>query len=267
MIRRFSHSARSTDGFTLIELLVVIAIVSLLVSILIPSLLKAKDLAKKAVCSVNIRNVMVAFVLCANENDDRFTLGDGFNPGTFNFDCNLRLRWENKTDPVDQGRNYGYWPLLGARHEGLRITACDGPLQPQSLFCPSDALYTCAPDRPENGFPWENAWAVGHVSYGYRGIKDFPNEYRFRYFNFGGPNTLSDPRQGMAMDHFADSPPGVPGPHDLSYNVGFGDSSVESVDDHDGDIYGEGMVWHFKDGWDIVDERTGCSTGWVPPED
>ena len=42
---------RETPGFTLIELLVVIAIISLLVSILIPSLKRAKELTRRVICS------------------------------------------------------------------------------------------------------------------------------------------------------------------------------------------------------------------------
>ena len=59
---------RKGHAFTLIELLVVIAIISLLVSILLPSLNMAKELARRAVCATNLRHLGVTYHLYAEEN-------------------------------------------------------------------------------------------------------------------------------------------------------------------------------------------------------
>lgn len=53
-------NVRKPGGFTLIELLVVIAIISLLVSILLPSLSRAKLLAQSVVCLNNLRTYGMA---------------------------------------------------------------------------------------------------------------------------------------------------------------------------------------------------------------
>ncbi len=58
---------RKSRAFTLIELLVVIAIIALLVSILLPSLTKAKDLAKAAMCGVQTKNMALSFLIYREE--------------------------------------------------------------------------------------------------------------------------------------------------------------------------------------------------------
>ena len=78
-------------GFTLIELLVVIAIISLLVSILLPSLNRAKRLARSISCLSNLRSVGLALSLYTAENDEILLPG------------------------YDQTVNHGQWPVLFTR--------------------------------------------------------------------------------------------------------------------------------------------------------
>ena len=64
---------RRKSGFTLIELLVVIAIIALLVSILLPSLNRARDMAKKTTCLVSLKQVGMGHQYYAEENRDVLT--------------------------------------------------------------------------------------------------------------------------------------------------------------------------------------------------
>jgi prepilin-type N-terminal cleavage/methylation domain-containing protein/prepilin-type processing-associated H-X9-DG protein len=64
-------------GFTLIELLVVIAIIALLVSILLPSLNRARELAKRAVCAANLNGIGKGMVIYQAENRDAFPMISG----------------------------------------------------------------------------------------------------------------------------------------------------------------------------------------------
>ena len=56
--------------FTIIELLVVIAIISILISILMPSIRKAREKTKSAVCKSNLKQISVGAMLWTDENDE-----------------------------------------------------------------------------------------------------------------------------------------------------------------------------------------------------
>ena len=64
-----SHPPKSrgtAKGFTLVELLVVIGIIALLISILLPSLKKARDQSRTVACQSNLRQIAQGFLLYAN---------------------------------------------------------------------------------------------------------------------------------------------------------------------------------------------------------
>jgi prepilin-type N-terminal cleavage/methylation domain-containing protein/prepilin-type processing-associated H-X9-DG protein len=60
---------RTRKGFTLIELLVVIAIIALLMGILMPALMRAKEHGKRTVCCNNVRTLGMANTVYADECD------------------------------------------------------------------------------------------------------------------------------------------------------------------------------------------------------
>jgi prepilin-type processing-associated H-X9-DG protein/prepilin-type N-terminal cleavage/methylation domain-containing protein len=90
---------RRQDAFTLIELLVVIAIIAMLMAILMPALSRAREMAKRSVCSNNLKGLTLAWMMYAQENDDKV----------------VRTRAnQDKSDP-DQG--WVGWQLLGESEE------------------------------------------------------------------------------------------------------------------------------------------------------
>lgn len=65
---------RGRHGFTLIELLVVIAIIAILAAILFPVFSQAREKARQAGCTSNLRNMSMAFQQYAQDYDEQFPL-------------------------------------------------------------------------------------------------------------------------------------------------------------------------------------------------
>lgn len=63
-------------AFTLVELLVVIAIIALLLSITLPSLKRAREIGKRAVCLSNLHQLTLSWMVYAEQNDGRIVNGN-----------------------------------------------------------------------------------------------------------------------------------------------------------------------------------------------
>jgi prepilin-type N-terminal cleavage/methylation domain-containing protein len=87
-------------GFTLVELLVVISIIALLLSVLIPSLQKARSLAKRVTCSSYLRQCGVGLIAYANsDGKDRLPLASGYRPDLIAMTVYDALKSASSGDP------------------------------------------------------------------------------------------------------------------------------------------------------------------------
>src|SRR5687768_11159906 len=78
------RTGRKTLAFTLIELLVVIAIIAILAALLLPALAKAKQRATRASSNVNVKQIVLAYILWLEDHETqafpwRLTMNQGGN--------------------------------------------------------------------------------------------------------------------------------------------------------------------------------------------
>ena len=150
-------------AFTLIELLVVIAIIALLVSILLPSLSTARELARKSICAANCRHIAIGMHMYATTDQ-----GAHFPPSPCGQNAALtfeiRAPWDYN-NPPDKDPNLPKWrwslgtikdpgPLMYDR-PGVYIGY--GMLYPMQLI-DTPELYYCPSLMGSEAYSWPIGW-------------------------------------------------------------------------------------------------------------
>jgi len=79
--RSESRDSKRFPGFTLIEVLVVIAVIAILASILLPTLARSKTRAQAVFCLNNTKQLTLAWVMYADENNGRLAYNLGASGG------------------------------------------------------------------------------------------------------------------------------------------------------------------------------------------
>ena len=175
---------RSQPAFTLIEVLVVVAIIALLVSILLPSLSRAKEQARRAVCAGRLHNMGLAVMEYSHSNQGKIIecrggVGTG---GTVQVAINPRM--VSRSNPTSAyAEDYVDWQGQAKRHHlDKEVWECpnrDGTFGYEGTPTLDEQGYTAADLRARGYQVTEGTdydqWIIGFQYFG--GIRTWENAW------------------------------------------------------------------------------------------
>jgi prepilin-type N-terminal cleavage/methylation domain-containing protein/prepilin-type processing-associated H-X9-DG protein len=207
------------NGFTLIELLVVIAIIALLMAVLMPALSRAREQGKRAVCLNNVKQLAFAWIMYADENDDRIVNGaTGFSFTTTAWgDHGKERSWIDGYNPNDEElarqdiRNGALWPYVKSEKVYRCPTGKRGEALTYSIMFSMNAV----------NHPWVQGVRGAHVK---KRIEILPNVTKRVVFIDEGRMTSDAYAVYYDREVWFDSPPVR---HGAGTTVSFADGHAE----------------------------------------
>lgn len=154
-------------GFTLVELLVVISIIAILLAVLMPSLNKAREQARRLVCASNARNAHAAALMYIQTFGCFFPAKNGgywldWRTGkTLPPDYDSREQWEGTSDEIEGIEVTAYWGIpyekYGAKMEIFKCPSkkYNSPERKDITNVSNKALYHKSVDYADWGL---NGW-------------------------------------------------------------------------------------------------------------
>jgi prepilin-type N-terminal cleavage/methylation domain-containing protein len=194
-LRRFPVNRRK--GFTLIELLVVVAIIALLISILLPSLARAREITKRAVCASNLKGVGQGMKVYSNDNADWFPIAP-FTENTTQTGNATAIDFVGKMANNLISINTGTQLNTVHPSRSLFLLVIDGTCTAKQFICPSSG------DGEDDMRNTSGANVVaaqpGQTRFDFRGYPFLSYGYQMPFGPRAKPNENLDSRTAIAAD-------------------------------------------------------------------
>jgi len=223
--RSSSFVLRSDAAFTLVELLVVIGIIAPLISILLPSLSRARQQAARVTCAAQMRDLVNAVVMYAGSNHGSLPEQRGYAPDVNS--ANYKVTQDDSAFAMmgsissaafpdfENTDNFGDGAGLGKLFVGNYIKT------PKILVCPSMQEKTVLNNQARPGYFFNPHWAyaienTSKLTTRYKKINQIPNDrcLIIEFFYDAGSIAHLEPKENSAY-----------------FNIAFADGHVNTVKD------------------------------------